>query len=130
MRKTIKFIRTYPLTTFLIAAIWTVCIIHIPETPLSEISFADKWTHLSMYFVLSMCIAHEYWHKHKKIGMKPLFLYIWFLPIVMGGFVEIVQATCTNGMRNGDWLDFLTNASGSTLAVPICILLAKFRAKG
>ena len=83
-----------------------------------------------MYFSLSMCVAHEYFRKHKKIGKKPLLLYIWLLPVVMGGLVEIVQATCTNGVRNGDWLDFVANGFGSTLALPVCVLLATLRSKG
>lgn len=128
MQKTINFVRNYPFTVLLVTVIWIICLIPIPETPLSGISLMDKWTHLVMYFVLSMCIAHEYWHRHKKTGAEPL-LYTWLLPVVMGGLVEIAQATCTNGTRSGDWLDFAANALGSTLAAPICILLAKFRAR-
>lgn len=130
MKKAINFVRSYPLTLIFVTIIWVICLIPIPETPLSGISLMDKWTHLAMYSSLSLCIAHEYWRRHKKIGTKPLLLYIWFLPIVMGGLIEIAQATCTNGTRSGDWLDFTANGAGSTLAVPICILLARFRAKG
>ena len=130
MQTAINFVKIYPLTTLLVIFIWVICVIPIPETPLSNVTFADKWTHLVMYFSLSMCVAHEYFRKHKKIGKKPLLLYIWLLPVVMGRLVEIVQATCTNGVRNGDWLDFVANGSGSTLALPVCVLLATFRSKG
>lgn len=130
MKTTINFAKSYPLTLLLSAGIWVICMIPIPETPLDNVAFMDKWTHLVMYFALSMCVAHEYFRKHKKIGRKPLLLYIWFLPVVMGGLVEIAQATCTAGVRNGNWLDFFANAFGSTLALPICILLARLRAKG
>lgn len=130
MQTAINFVKIYPLTTLLVIFIWVICVIPIPETPLSNVTFADKWTHLAMYFSLSMCVAHEYFRKHKKIGKRPLMLYIWLLPVVMGGLVEIVQATCTNGVRNGDWLDFVANGSGSTLALPVCVLLTKLRSKG
>ena len=49
------------------------------------------------------------------------------VPVIMGGLVEIVQATCTNGVRNGDWLDFLADGIGSTLAFLIGLVLVKVR---
>lgn len=30
----------------------------------------------------------------------------------MGGSIEIVQATCTYGLRSGEWLDFAADAVG------------------
>ena len=66
MQTAINFVKIYPLTTLLVIFIWVICVIPIPETPLSNVTFADKWTHLAMYFSLSMCVAHEYFRKHKK----------------------------------------------------------------
>ena len=54
-------------------------------------------------------------------------LWEWLVPVIMGGLVEIVQATCTNGVRNGDWLDFLADGIGSTLAFLIGLVLVKVR---
>ena len=133
MRKTFQFIRKYPLSTVLIAAIWVICLVPIPENPLSNISMMDKWTHIVMYFTLSMTIAWERYRNRKKTfqSKEPwtdVALYVWLLPVMMGGVVELAQSHCTAGVRNGDWLDFFANASGCTLAV-ICILLARCRAK-
>ena len=45
----LKKIRNYPLSSLLIVVIWVVCLIPIPETPLSDVNLIDKWTHFVMY---------------------------------------------------------------------------------
>ena len=47
----------------------------------------------------------------------------------MGGLIEILQANCTGGMRSGEWMDFIADAVGATIALVIGILLVKYRAK-
>ena len=37
------------------------------------------------------------------------------LPVLMGGLIEIVQATCTGGRRSGDWLDFAADGVGAII---------------
>ena len=44
-----KKIKNYPLSSLLVVAIWVVCLIPIPETPLSDVNLIDKWTHFVMY---------------------------------------------------------------------------------
>lgn len=56
-------LRQYPLTLLLALAIWVVCLIPVPETPLDEISFIDKWTHFVMYAVLTLVMLCE----HRKV---------------------------------------------------------------
>ncbi|MBR6086758.1 MAG: VanZ family protein [Prevotella sp.] len=53
-------LRRYPLTILLATAIWVVCLIPVPETPLNEISFIDKWTHFVMYAVLTLVLLYEH----------------------------------------------------------------------
>ena len=53
-------LRQYPLTILLALAIWVVCLIPVPETPLNEISFIDKWTHFVMYAVLTLVLLYEH----------------------------------------------------------------------
>ena len=116
------------MSSLLIVAIWTICIIPIPETPLSHVSMADKWTHMVMYFVLTMCVGFEM-VRNKQTSTKQLLLYAWLMPIIMGGLIELVQANCTGGRRSGEWLDFYADAFGSTIAFIIGILLVRYRAK-
>lgn len=42
MRQIIQFIKHYPVTTLLILGIWIICLIPIPETPLSHVKLIDK----------------------------------------------------------------------------------------
>lgn len=46
-------------------------------------------------------------------------------PLLMGGLIEIAQATCTGGNRSGDWLDFLADGIGAVAATAIGILPAR-----
>ena len=126
-----NFIRNYPLSLIFTIFIWVICLIPIPDTPLSEVHLIDKWTHIALYFILSSIIGHESFSANnraqKKTLPQQLVLWEWLVPVIMGGLVEIVQATCTNGVRNGDWLDFLADGIGSTLAFLIGLVLVKVR---
>lgn len=126
-----NFIRNYPLSLIFTIFIWVICLIPIPDTPLSEVHLIDKWTHIALYFILSSIIGHEYFSANKRAQKKTLpqqlVLWEWLVPVIMGGLVEIVQATCTNGVRNGDWLDFIADGIGSTLAFLIGLVLVKVR---
>ena len=62
----VKKIRNYPLSSLLIVAIWVVCLIPIPETPLSDVNLIDKWTHFVMYGSLTSVIWFEYIRKKKR----------------------------------------------------------------
>lgn len=135
-------LRQYPLTILLATAIWVVCLIPVPETPLSEISFIDKWTHFVMYAVLTLVLLYEHRKAlrsnvnantatdrsnvnvapagHKKSNSSSAWLLL--LPISQGCLVELAQAYLTT-CRSGDWFDALCN----TLGVLIGAGIAKLR---
>lgn len=120
------FLRTYPVTLTLVIGIWIVCLIPIPETPLSDVALMDKWTHIALYFVLTSCIYWEDLKSRRPLTSKRLFIIAFLTPLLMGGLIEIVQATCTHGNRSGDWYDFLANSIGVILAQLIGILLVRY----
>ena len=62
-----KKIKNYPLSSLLVVAIWVVCLIPIPETPLSDVNLIDKWTHFVMYGSLTSVIWFEYIRRHKPL---------------------------------------------------------------
>lgn len=103
----------YPFSFLIIIGIWVVCMIPVPETPLSSYSFADKWTHFLMYAILSATIWTEYALRHKKGEVSRLRLAVGavLLPMIMGGLVELAQANLTT-YRSGDWFDALCNSLG------------------
>ena len=113
-----------------IVIIWLLCFIPIPDNPLSHVRLIDKWTHAALYLVLGLLILSEQLRAMKKAKLSSLIYWIWLFPIAMGGIIEVLQATCTGGRCSGEWLDFVADGIGSTLALLIGILLAKYYAKG
>ena len=117
-----EIIKTFPFSIAVTVAIWVLCLIPIPETPLSDISLIDKWTHFVMYGVLTLVML---WERGKK-PMKPM-ISVWqllLIPIVMGGLIELAQRYLTT-CRSGEWLDFV----GDTIGVVIgAILYVAFHA--
>ncbi|WP_443731114.1 VanZ family protein [Segatella buccae] len=137
MQNVLKFIGDYPLSLLLTVIIWVLCFINVPETPLENITLMDKWTHIAMYLVLGIVIFWENNRKRKRAmppvqEMKKAKVVLWtfVLPALMGGLIEILQANCTGGRRSGDWLDFAADSTGAALALAICMLPAKCRARG
>ena len=137
MLNVFKFIGDYPLSLLLTVIIWVLCFINVPETPLENITLMDKWTHIAMYLVLGIVIFWESNRKRKRAmppvqEMKKAKVVLWtfVLPALMGGLIEILQANCTGGRRSGDWLDFAADSIGAALALAICMLPAKCRARG
>lgn len=110
-----RFLRRYPFTTVLVAGIWVLCLIPIPETPLDHVRLIDKWTHITFYIVLSLTAGIEYRRAHRGAGWKRMLVISLLLPVLMGGLIEIVQATCTGGRRSGDWLDFAADGVGAII---------------
>ena len=124
-----KSIRKYPVSLFLIAAIWTVCLIPIPETPLNDVPMMDKWTHFVMFGVLSLCIISEYVYRHRKPKGWNVALVGMLLPFAMGGMIELAQAYCTGGNRSGDVMDWLADGIGVLIGAAIGSLLVYHRAR-
>lgn len=124
-----KSIRKYPVSLFLIAAIWTVCLIPIPETPLNDVPMMDKWTHFVMFGVLSLCIISEYVYRHRKPKGWNVALVGMLLPFAMGGMIELAQAFCTGGNRSGDVMDWLADGIGVLIGAAIGSLLVYYRAR-
>ncbi|WP_081948079.1 VanZ family protein [Prevotella melaninogenica] len=119
----------YPFSCIIVIGTWILCFMTIPETPLSSVRFIDKWTHSLIYFVLGISISLEYLRNTKQPNPKFIIVWVWLMPIIMGGLIEVLQSYCTNGNRSGEWLDFFADAIGSTIAVLIGILLVRYRAK-
>lgn len=120
----------YRFSCAFIVIIWILCFIPIPDSPLSHVTLIDKWTHTALYLVLGLLILSEQLRAMKKAKLSNLIYWIWLFPIAMGGIIEVLQATCTGGRRSGEWLDFVADGIGSTLALLIGILLAKYYTKG
>src|SRR5574344_66669 len=122
-------IKKYPITIIFITVIWYLSFFSPPKTELDNIQFIDKWVHILMYGGTFTVLWIEYLHKNRIINKKRLLLLAIIAPIAMSGLIEILQEYCTNGRRNGDWLDLAANSFGLLLAALIGLLIAKYRPK-
>ena len=106
-----QFIKQYRLSILTAFIIWVVCMIPVPETPLSSVSFIDKWTHFVMYGTLIIIMLWE----HKRVAWLPI-----ALAICQGILIEFAQAYLTT-CRSGDWFDAVCNTLGVIFgAVIVC----------
>lgn len=103
--------KKYPLSIFLIAIIWFLCMFTPPHTPLEHVPFIDKWTHLVMYGGFCLVIWFEYLRRHKTLCWRRLVIWALVAPVLMSGAVELAQAYCTAN-RSGEWLDLVANSLG------------------
>lgn len=126
MKYRIKYLlKHYPLTLLCLALVWYLSLlIDMPETPMDDVPFIDKWTHLAMYGGTCSVMWIEYLRCHDRLNGWKLFLLAWLGPILMSGLLELLQRYCTT-TRSGEWLDFLANSTGVTLAVGIGLLIWK-----
>ena len=124
MTKFFLFIRKYPVSILLFIIIWILSLTpFFPETPLDDVKFIDKWTHLIMYGGTCSVLWIEYMRSHKTKGSAvKLFLLAWLAPILMSGLLELLQAYATT-TRSGEWLDFAANSLGVTLGAAVGLLL-------
>ena len=109
------FIVKYPLSCLCVAAIWVLCFCTPPHTPLDQVAFIDKWTHLVMYGGTCSVMWIEYLRCHRRPSLKRLFVFDWLAPVLMSGVIELLQAYCTGGRRSGDWYDFAANTTGAVI---------------
>ena len=89
------FIVKYPLSCLCVAAIWVLCFCTPPHTPLDQVAFMDKWTHLVMYGGTCSVMWIEYLRCHRRPSLKRLFVFDWLAPVLMSGVIELLQAYCT-----------------------------------
>ena len=129
MNKILHVLRKFPMSVGMTIVILIVSLVPIPETQLSGITLIDKWTHIGLYAVLGLTVAHEYFHNYKYVTRKGMFLGVWVLPTLLGGAIELLQAYCTNGNRSGEWLDFVADMVGCSLALVIGTLLVRYLSK-
>ncbi len=129
-----KILTSYPLSVLSVAVIWVLCLIPIPETPLSDVSMIDKWTHFVLYGGLCTIVWAEYGRQHTRPLNKQVWIYTLLLPVIMGGLIEIVQATCTGGNRSGDIMDWVADnigvVLGQLIGIPLTLTLSKWRKGG
>ena len=120
------FLKRYPVSLLVIAAVVYLSFFRPPSTELDGIPNIDKVVHVCMYFGMSGMLWLEFLRAHRR-DHTPLW-HAWvgaFLcPVLFSGVVELLQAYCTT-YRGGDWLDFAANATGAVLASAVALVVRK-----
>ena len=118
----IQIVRKYPLSLLCILLIGVLSLApYFPETPLDDVAFIDKWTHLVMYGGTCTVIWWEYLRSHSALNSRKL-LFTLVGMILLGGLMELLQAYCTT-TRSGEWLDFWADSIGVLLGYAIGLLM-------
>ena len=109
------YLKKYPLTWIVIAAILYLSFFTPPQTDMEEIPGIDKLAHICMYGGLCFMLWIEYLRIHRTIDRRKMLIGGIILPISLSGAIERMQAYCTTN-RGGEWMDFGANTLGVLLA--------------
>lgn len=103
----------YRLSFILTGIIVALSLMPLPETPLNEVRFVDKYTHLLMYGGYALALWSE---TRTSTFLRYLLCFFW--PVLLGGLLELGQTHLTSA-RQGDVYDFMANGLGVLLALPL-----------
>lgn len=111
------YIKKYPLSLVVIAVVIYLSFFKPPTTELSTIPNLDKLAHICMYFGMSGMLWLEFIRSHRDHSSPMWHAWVgaFLCPVLFSGCVELLQEYCTT-YRGGDWMDFVANATGATLA--------------
>ena len=103
-----------------------LCLANFKSLPKVGISGADKYVHVTLYFVFTIL-----WSCHLKtrnsIGFFSLIKVV-IASIIYGSLIEMAQGVFTT-TRKADIMDVLANTLGSILAIVVILLDLKFLGK-
>ena len=118
----------YRLSLLLTAVIFALCLYDLPETPLDQVRFIDKYTHVLMYLAYGTVLWVETGLRDLPSHKRWSVCVAW--PVAMGVLIEVLQSLCTLH-RHGDLLDVVANSLGVVLAVFVgraaCRFLSQYR---
>ena len=113
----------YRLSLLLTMVIFALCLYDLPETPLDQVRFIDKYTHVLMYLAYGTVLWVETGLRDLPPHKRWSVCVAW--PVAMGGLIEVLQSLCTLH-RHGDLLDVVANSLGVVLAVFVGRVACRF----
>ena len=113
----------YRLSLLLTMVIFALCLYDLPKTPLDQVRFIDKYTHVLMYLAYGTVLWVETGLRDLPPHKRWSVCVAW--PVAMGGLIEVLQSLCTLH-RHGDLLDVAANSLGVVLAVFVGRVACRF----
>lgn len=111
----LKYFTNYPISILVGCIILYLSLFTPPKNDLETIPNIDKLVHICMYGGLCTIIWIEFLRRHHTIPRIKILIFAIFLPILMGGIIEIMQSILTDN-RSGDWWDLVADAIGVVTA--------------
>lgn len=109
IEKSVKFIKSYPLSLTAVAAISFGAFVS-PAVPTVAAKY-DKLVHFAMYAAMCSTFWYEYYARHKQLPGMPLLPLAVILPVAFGSGLELLQGALTEN-RKCDVFDFFFNSFG------------------
>lgn len=120
------YLKKYPISLTIIAIVIYLSFFKPPSLDVGKIPNLDKLVHICMYGGVSGMLWIEFLLNHRRY--EDVLWHAWIgavlCPIAMSGIIEILQEYCTT-YRGGDWLDFLANTIGVTLATLVAYFIIR-----
>ena len=111
-----RFIKRYPLSLLVVAAILYLSFFKPPQEKVIHVENLDKLAHFCMYAGFCSVVWLEYFFSHNGVSYKRVFIGAVVAPVVFSGLIEIMQGYLT-AYRGMDWYDFLFNMLGVVFAL-------------
>jgi VanZ family protein len=103
-----------------------LCLANFKSLPKIGIGGADKYVHVTLYFVFTTLWSCHLKTRH-SIGMVSLIKVV-VISIIYGSLIEMAQGAFTT-TREPDILDVLANTLGSLIAVVVILVALQFSSK-
>ena len=125
MSKLIKFLTKHWISIPLCLVVLYLCFMRTQSLPEVNIVGIDKLAHVIMFFGLSCVIYFENSsYFSKKVPLRTIVIYSFLFPTIFSGLIEIGQEHLTD-YRSGEWMDFVSDVIGTSMALMICLLINK-----
>ncbi len=111
------------------AWLWSIFVIIGSLTPAESIpqgleQLSDKGIHFFLHFMVAFLVAIGLMKSNHSRGQYvPIIVVSVLFSILLGAMLELLQFYIVPG-RFGDWLDFVSDAIGAVLAVPLVVLFS------
>ena len=97
---------------------WLSLVREVPVPLMAEVPLADKWGHMSAYFVFALILADDCYRA--RLSAYAIYLWAILLPIAYGGLIELIQPHFPP--RQGEWLDWVADCIGVAIGVVLFLL--------
>jgi VanZ family protein len=122
----IMILKKYCLSILLILTIFTLCLINVESFPAPPVHNFDKLVHALLFFGLSGVLFFDSTgYLRYPISQTRIFFSSFFIPVVVGGLIEVMQEQFTSS-RFGDWYDFFYDTVGAMLGTGVALLINHF----